>query len=538
MRRRTVLVAATVAVAGSAIAVAGCGGDSQTGAAPGEVASYVPAASPMYLELTTDVDGPQWTQVEKLARLFPAYPEFERMLDEELSGEGVDFERDVKPLLGDRAAVAALSLPDVSDTAGALTSGETPTLPGGAGDEQFVGVVEVADGKEDAVKALLTREGATRAGERGGAEYYTTPDDDTVVAVAPGAVVVADDTTSLFQALDAHEKGGDATLAGTDKFTDALGKLPADVFGQAYMDIGSIARASGASQQLEQAGIAGIEDTVFAASIAAEPDGVRVKGVVLDAPEQPQTEFTPTLTAQAPADSIAYLGFSNLTGVVEQVLNQVRGTADEETRQQIDAFAGQLPALLGVGVDDLAALGSGEHAVVVSPGTPDPGVALALKVADGARAGATLDKLRAGIPGLLNSFSPGTTLPAWQQVDLAHGVKGWRLPLSPEAGVVYGVDGDLAVVGSTVSAITSLQAPTAPLASSEAFQQGTAGMPDKVTGLAWINLQEGVDVLNKYGAFDDAPAEVLANLAPAKSLAAWTTGGSEPTFEVFLRLAQ
>ncbi len=84
------------------------------------------------------------------------------------------------------------------------------------------------------------------------------------------------------------------------------------------------------------------------------------------------------------------------------------------------------------------------------------------------------------------------------------GVQGWRLPLSPEAGVVYGVDGDLAILGTSVPAVTAVQRPVAPLSGSAAFQEGTVGMPEQVTSVLWVNLQEGVGALRKAGALDDA----------------------------------
>ena len=54
---------------------------------------------------------------------------FEKMIDESLQGDGVNFETDVKPLLGDRAAIAALNVPNVSgitstDAAGAAGAAE------------------------------------------------------------------------------------------------------------------------------------------------------------------------------------------------------------------------------------------------------------------------------------------------------------------------------------------------------------------------------------------------------------------------------
>jgi Protein of unknown function (DUF3352) len=541
LRRRRSVALLTVALAGSAIAVAGCGGDSDTGSSAGEVASYVPSSSPLYLEVTTDFDGPQWQQVEALAKEFPGYPDLERMIQEGLQSEDVDFDTGIKPLLGERAAVAGLRLPDAGELEGALTAPapDAAQAADAADDMEFVAVVELADGAAQQVKDLLVKEGLVSKGEHEGAEYYAQADEDGGVAVDDDAIVVSDTQAQVFAALDAHAAGGDQTLAGTDKFTDALAKLPADVFGQAYLDVGAFVQAAGtaAGPQFEQLGLGDYRDAVLAASIAAEPDGARMKGVVLGAPDNMATEFTPELTDTVPANALAYLGFSNLSGSLSQVLQQVQGSLGEEEQRQLQALSGQLPQLLGVTLDDLSALAEKEHALVVTPGKTTPGAALALEVEDGAKAQATLDKLRTGIPALVRTFSPDTRIPQWSRVPLADGVQGWRLPLSPQAGVVYGVDGDLAILGTSVPAVTAVQRPVAPLAGSAAFQEGTVGMPEQVTSVLWVNLQEGVGALRKAGALEDAPAKTVANLRPLKSLAAWTTAGETPTFEVFVRIA-
>ncbi len=538
LRRRRAVVLVTGALAGSALAVAGCGGggDSATGSSPGEVASYVPTGSPLYLEATTDLDGPQWTQVDALAKLFPAYPKLRSMIDDSLKSDSVDFETEVKPLLGAHAAIAGLSLPDAAAIQGSLTDTTGDSATKAAQDMPFVGVVEIADGKRDAVEALIVKGGAKADGTHDGADVYT--ETDTVAAVDDNAIVVADTKDQLFQALDAHKAGGDKTLAGTSKFTDALGKLPADVFGQAYIDVGAIVQSAGSSQpQLKQLGLADYQNAVVAASVAAEPDGARVKGVVLGAPDSGAVEFSPTLTDKVPADAIAYIGFNNLAKTVTTILDQARAAQSGDTTQQLDALAGQLPSLLGVSLDDLSALASGEHAVVVTNGSPNPGAALLLKVADGSRATTTLDALRVGVPRLLQSFSPQTTLPAWRKVPLAAGVTGWQLPLAKTGGVVYGVDGDLAIVGTSVPAVTAVQRPVAPLSDSAAYTSASSGMPDKVTSVLWLNISEALDAADKLGALKTAPAETIANLRPLKSITAWSTGGSEPTFEVFLKIA-
>lgn len=543
-RRRVLTSLAVAAVAATTLVAAACGGgdDTSTGSAPGEVAGFVPSTSPAYFEVTTDLDGPQWTQVDALAKLFPGYPKLRAELDTALRSEDVDFETEVKPLLGERAAIAAVKVPEGVGAAGTATS---PDELAGATEDAIADtglvVVEIADGKDADVTALLEREGE-RAGEHGGVAYYRTDDDDggeSVAAVSDGALVFADDTAALFAALDAHEAGGDDTLAGSSRFTEALGKLPDDVFAQGYVDIGGLVRqAIAENPQAAQLGqLDSYQDAVFAASVAAEPDGVRVKGILDGADDIPMGgEFAPSLTANAPADSLAYLGFSDAAGQIGTVFEQIQGSLGEEERQQIQAFTAQLPALLGVSIDDVAALATGEHAIVVTDGQPSPGASLALKVEDGARAARTLDTVRERLPGLLRSFSPDTTLPPWTRVSLANGVQGWRLPLSPEAGVVYGVEGNLAVVGTSVPSVTAVQSPTAPLSNSADFQKATEGMPERVTSVGWINLEQGIGVLQRFGAFEDAPPEALPNLRPLKSIAAWSTSGETPTFEMLLTI--
>jgi hypothetical protein len=452
----------------------------------------------------------------------------------------VDFDADVKPLLGERAAIAGLDLPDASELEGALTTTapDAGAAADAADDMRFVAVVEVADGKAQQLKDLLVREGARSAGEHQGAVYYTQPGEDGVVAVDDEALIFSDTQQQVFAALDAHAAGGDQTLAGTDRFNDALAKLPPDVFGQAYLDLGAFVQsaATAAGPQAEQLGLADYRDAVMAASIAAEPDGARMKGVVLGAPTAiTPAEFSPQLTDTVPADALAYVGFSDLAGTLTEVFQQVQGSLGDDERQQLEGLSGQLPQLLGVSLDQLSALAEGEHALVVTPGAT-PGAALALQVEDGAQAQATLDKLRTGAPALVRTFSPDTQIPEWSRVPLAGGIQGWRLPLSPEAGVVYGVDGDLAIIGTSVKAVASVQRPVAPLSGSQAFQQGTAGMPEQVTSVLWLNLEKGITALRNMGAFEDASPETLANLRPLKSIAAWTTAGDMPTFEVFARI--
>ena len=183
---------------------------SQTGASPSEVASYVPAGSPFYLEATTDFDGPQWTQVDALAKLFPAYPELRAELDDSLRSDKVNFETDVKPLLGARAAIAGPRAPGHGGPPGdphvarRRRRGGAAAATAAADDTQFVGVVEIADGKSDGVEALLVKGGATKAGQHDGRGLLHRRRRHGRGRDRRTPWCVSDTQQQLFAALDAH----------------------------------------------------------------------------------------------------------------------------------------------------------------------------------------------------------------------------------------------------------------------------------------------------------------------------------------------
>ncbi len=536
--RPTAVVAALVA--GAAIAVAGCGSSAtSTGSTAGAVADFVPAGSPLYLEVSTDTNSAQWRQVQALGAKFPGWGDLTASVTKALKAKGVDYNTQIKPYVGERAAIAVTHAPTLSaGTASAVVNGDAKSATGAAraaaSGTGVLAVAELAPGKDQAVQAELAKAATGAPGDHAGVPVYTLGDNQ-FAAVDDGAVILSGSRDDLFAAIDAHAAGGDKTLAGTPRFTDALAQLPADVFAQGYIDIGALAGSATASgsplKNLPSLGA--LKDAAAAVSLSAEPRGVRLKGVLTGAGDLAGNAqaFTPTLTNQVPGDAIAYLGFDNLASLVSNAIGQV-GNSSPELKKQIDAVTAQIEPMLGVSLDDLKALTSMEHAIVVTKGAPVPTVALLLQVADGPRAQQTLDALRAHVPDVVKTISPTTTLPAWSQIPLANGVTGWQLPLSPQAGVVYGVDGKLAIIGTLPDGVKQIQEPLSPLSKNPDFVAATTGMPDQVTGLVWLNVEEGVNLLAADGSFK-GHQKLLDNLRPLKSVVAWGTGGSTPTFEAF-----
>lgn len=544
--RRARVISVAVLAAG-ALAVAGCGGDDASGEPPESIAGYVPAGSPMYYEVTADVAGPQWETVRALGARFPGYPRLLQELRDELADEGLDFEGDLRPLLGERAAVALVGIPDAGSLEGQDGDDAVDAVRDGS---DLLGVVDLAEGVRPEVEDLIERTGGAADGEHAGASLFTSPDapsDTSVIAVTDEVLLIAATRDEVVAALDVADAGGEASLAAAPAFIETLGRLPQDVFGQAYLDLGTLAAAGGeaAGDAVPDALLGDFDDGTVGAAMIAEPEGVRVKGVVsgVDVADA-FTGFAPSLVDRVPADAILFAEVADLATVIRGEIDSLRQGIDPQTLEQVDAFAQTVPEFLGVTIDELAALAEGRQAMAVLPGPELPGVVLMSQVADGAAAASTLDSIRASTPSLLAAVSgfTGTGGPGladaleWRPVALPGGVRGWALSLDDELGVVYAVQDDLVLLGSSAAALAAVLRPGDPLSGDPEFARATQGIPETVTGLSWLDMRGAVELADGLGALDDAPAEARANLAPLRGIASWETGGDEPTFEAFLSI--
>ena len=522
-RRKSGALAATLAAA--SLAVAGCGGGSASpGAGASDVAGFIPAGAPVYFEVSTDLGGTQWTQTVALAKRFPGYEKLVASVTDELANEKLDFAGQIKPLLGSAAGIGVLDIKGLGK--------DDP-------DPAVVGAIDLADGKDAEVLALIQsgKDPAKKVGQHDGVDLYG--DSETTFAILDGKLLVSDTPDRIKRSIDAHRGGDSQTMAGSAKLDKAFAELPDEVLAQGFVDLGALVTLAGSvggeavANQLKNVGLGA--DATLGLSVSAEADGARIKAVGLDLGNAaPKTEpFTPKLVEKVPADAIAYAGLKNGYSLGEQVIAQLGGQSPEVKKGL--AQASLVLPLLGINLDDVKGLTSLEHALVVTKGAKYPGVVIALEVADPSKAGATLDALRKSAPALLEQT--GTKLPAFTKVVLSNGVSGWQSRIQPEVGVVYGVDGNLALIGTQVDAVKQVQAPASKLTDDPAYQAATRQMPSKVDSVLWLNGEELLKALDAAGVLKDAPpADVIANLRPLKSVAAWSTGGDKPTFEAFVTI--
>jgi Protein of unknown function (DUF3352) len=197
-------------------AAAGCGGDESSGGI-GSALSYVPADTPFAVAIETDLEGDQYKALDSIVNRFPGADTIKALLKAQLTmgQEGVDFDKDLKPLLGEPAVISATDVTSfLSDT-----------------DESgFVAALQVSD--TDALDSLIEKTNAQQRGEVAGATVYQAA--DTFFAVDDDMVVLAGSRDLLEAALERAD-GGDSL--SEDDFNAALEGLPEDVLARVYVDV-------------------------------------------------------------------------------------------------------------------------------------------------------------------------------------------------------------------------------------------------------------------------------------------------------------
>ncbi|MBA2342417.1 MAG: DUF3352 domain-containing protein [Thermoleophilaceae bacterium] len=208
----------------AAIVIAGCGGGGDGKSALDNALGYLPEDTPFAAALDTDLEGSQFKAGGEIVDKFPFGEQALESLKQQL-GEDVDFEQDVKPLLGNPFVVGA---PDAKS----FTSDEETV---------FVGAIEAKDG--DKLKELVERQDAKEVGEKEGAKLYE--DNDDVFAINDDVLIVADSRETIEAALE-QRKADDRMSEGT--FGDALEQLSEDAALRVYSNVQGLLDADSSTE--------------------------------------------------------------------------------------------------------------------------------------------------------------------------------------------------------------------------------------------------------------------------------------------------
>ena len=247
-----------LAIAVSALALAGCGDKASSDAESplDDALGFLPKDAPVVAAIETDPEGEQWQRVEKLVEKFPLVSgSVISSIQEDLRESGVDYDKDIKPILGNEAVVG---VPE-------LTNGEA---------EHYVAAIQAKE--EGGLDKIFDRPEVRKVGEKDDFDLYEDREDGDFAARRDNVVVFADERAGLEAAIE--RRGGDERLR-EDDFEKGLGDLPDDALARVYGDLDSILKAdSESASALKVPWVAALE--TFGVALLAEDDGVRLDFVV------------------------------------------------------------------------------------------------------------------------------------------------------------------------------------------------------------------------------------------------------------------
>jgi hypothetical protein len=486
------------------LALAACGGTDGGGEADGAGAavpagaSLVGSGTAVFVSVDTDFSGEQWQALEALINRFPSGAEAWQSLFDEIDEDGIDFDLDIKPALGPEVDVAILDLTADATTAVLLTRPADPAK----------------------LEALLARADGEKP----------------VWQVVDGWYVVSDSQDAIDRALAGPDE---ETLAESEAYQDALGELAGDPLGTVYLDGPALTRAlteglaeSNAGLSLDALGL-GNELRYAALGLSAEAQGFRVEGVAASAGGGIETPGATAsqLPSVVPSGAIVYVGFNGLDEGLSQLLD-LAGAQTPDLDQQL----AQAELFLGVSVEnDVLPIFGGEGALYVRPAAGEiPEVTLVLSPPDADKAVDTLDKLL-GVVGALSALGDGAGLqPTPATVG---GLPVQRLPLGDELTLYYGAIEGRLVVTTAESGIADLVGGGARLTDDPVYREATqaAGLPAETSGFAYVNIADGIQLIERYAGGDLGNPEDVANLRSLGYLVAYVTGnGTTARFAGFL----
>jgi Protein of unknown function (DUF3352) len=459
----------------SVLALAGCGGATEEGAAIGASADVVPADVALYLSIGTDVDGEEWQKAEALIDRFPDGEWANQFL--ELPG---------KEALGPETAVVMLD---------ATSDGP-----------RFLGLTQPSDRQK--LEELLAR----------GDTPLVTDD-------VAGWTVFAEEQATIDRFEEARG-GGAGALADSKEYAAALDGLE-EGLARVYVSNEALeeaaARHRNEKTELFEALLPEGEFPTVGLTIGAEDDGGRLDGKLVFEGDLEEAgvpvPYEAKLPAQVPDEVLAYLSFNDF----ERGFSHVR-----DALGQID------PALGRLSDDDLAPLFAGEGALYVRGGALIPEVTLVTQVDDEEGAVRTLDEVVEGFrrsePTLSSPERTEIAGVEARRVAVEEPFSLYYAAFDGKLVVTTAREGiaDLREDGGRFADQESF---------AEAKEQ--AEMPGETSGFAYVELEEIVPLLLGYmgisGGEMPIPPEAAANLEPLQSLVAYATSEGETIrFSAFL----
>jgi hypothetical protein len=477
-----------------AVAVGGCGGKGEQPPATGS-AGIVPDNALVYLHLSTDPGRAAVKDALALGRRFPSFPLLRAAVFGRLriGDEPVDFDRDIRPWLGDEAALALLD-----------TGGRT------AGSLLVFAVKDRAR-----ARAFLAR------APRGGRVTTAFVRDHLVIGPAADVRRAIDAAAGRIDALDDNPV-----------FRRAQKGIPGARFADGYVSRDGVDRLL-----RPQGGLLGVVATLLAnpalqgsaIALTAQDPGLRLwahTALGRTAGSSGFQPFHPELLGAVPKDAIAYLGVKGLTRAAAPLLaaaGPVGGLAPLLRRLRAD-----LARRTGVNLArDVLPLLSGEVALAITPQVPAAMLTLIARAPDERRAQRAFARLETSVARLFVPRGGGAS-PTFQARPLGGGVIAHVLSLGQGAELDYAIFDGRLVVSTSLDGIRAVRAGGSSLSDAESFKATLGSRQDRVTSLVFLDFNQLLTLAEQTGLNDSQVyARVRDDLHKIQAVGAQTTGGGD-----------
>jgi hypothetical protein len=328
MRR---LLSLPLLFAAIAVSASGCGGSSSSDPLGGPL-SYMPKDTPVVVAIDTNLKSQQAQNVGKLLDKFgPIGNSIKQQLKKGVqSGSNVDFDTDIKPLLGNDLVVG---IPDAKSLNG---GGNTPTI-------------EAIKTKDAGKAKAAAAKGSTKVGSSHGADIYK--DNSGTYTAVQGDTLVGADTQAMLEAALARHDGG--SHMSKDDFTSALGDLDKNAIVRVAGNLQTIINQSpGSAKARNIKWVAALRK--FGLTASAQPSSVAVDFQVQTAGGLADSDL-PIASGSAGAPVVKRpgeigIGLRNPQQVYNFVLSALQATNPQQFGQ-FQAAKQQIGSRLGVNID-------------------------------------------------------------------------------------------------------------------------------------------------------------------------------------------
>jgi hypothetical protein len=508
-----VLVAA---VAAAAIALALNGGQPP----PTAAATLMPADALAYVNIAVDPRRKAVKQGLSLARRFPSYSSTSTAILSRLSaivsgGAAADFATDIKPWLGNEVALGVLNT--TTATAGSLT------------------VLAVSNRAR--ALSFLQRSGATSAGSyRGvGLLQYAT---GTELAFIKNFLALGQDA-SVRAAIDVAA-GAAPSLASADAYKRAASGEPDDRVLDAYISNAGVRRLltprggvfSALATLVYNPALAGI-----ALSISPQSTGAKLRlhsaldPTLARLSHSGASSFEPSLPKLVPAGSQLLFDARGLTNAAPRVLSAAAMVGIGAQIEPLLTKLGSALAAEGVDTHAVSSLFSGESAVAIIPtASLAPALTVIARTSNESSARQQLAQLEVPLSQLFPAPDAGPGQAPLVNDTVVDGVTVHQLSLTPGLQLDYAVFNGLAVLSTSRDGIASVISRQYSLADSPRFKAATAGRPDRVTSLLFLDFSQLLGLGEQTGLTGKARLRaLLPDLQEIRSVGLSSTSGEADT---------